>query len=162
MGYVFTLFLTLVSWCSTSQATLALSTTEAEYMAMTEAIKEGIWQQGLVDDLRIKHDQLKSIVIAWVLLLKKNQIYYAWTKHIDVRFHFVREILEEADLVPEKIQTMENLQICLPRWFREQSSTIVRTYSIFFQLLELGRAWKTPRGGGWIGVNANLMIFLNK
>ena len=42
-----------VSWKSTLQSTVALSTTEAEYMAMTEAVKEAIWLQGLLDDLGV-------------------------------------------------------------------------------------------------------------
>jgi len=60
--------------------------------------------------------------------LMKNQVYHERTKHIDVRFHFVREILEEYDLVLEKIHTKENSANML----RELSSTIVRTYSTFF------------------------------
>ena len=50
-GYVFTFSQALVSWRSTLQSTVALSTAEAEYMAMTEAMKEAIWLQGLLDDL---------------------------------------------------------------------------------------------------------------
>jgi len=42
-GYVFTLSQVLVSWFCTLQSTAALSTTEAEYMALTEAVKEVIW-----------------------------------------------------------------------------------------------------------------------
>jgi len=50
---VFTLSQVPVSWYSILQPTVALSTTEAEYMAMTEAMKEAIWLQGLLDDLGI-------------------------------------------------------------------------------------------------------------
>ena len=52
-GYVFTLARAPVSWKSTLQSTVALSTTEAEYMAITEAVKEAIWLQGLLDDLGV-------------------------------------------------------------------------------------------------------------
>ena len=41
--------------------------------------------------------------------LAKNQVYHARTKHIDVRFHFVREILDEGDIKLLKIHTKENL-----------------------------------------------------
>uniref|UniRef100_A0A3Q7EY05 Reverse transcriptase Ty1/copia-type domain-containing protein n=1 Tax=Solanum lycopersicum TaxID=4081 RepID=A0A3Q7EY05_SOLLC len=50
-GYVFTLGGSVVSWKATLQPTVTLSTTEAEYMALTEAVKEGIWLKGLVSDL---------------------------------------------------------------------------------------------------------------
>ena len=57
-GYVFTLTKAPVSWKSTLQSTVALSTTEAEYMAITEAVKEAIWLQGLLDDLGVGHKQV--------------------------------------------------------------------------------------------------------
>uniref|UniRef100_A0A3Q7IES9 Reverse transcriptase Ty1/copia-type domain-containing protein n=1 Tax=Solanum lycopersicum TaxID=4081 RepID=A0A3Q7IES9_SOLLC len=47
IGYVFTLGGSVVSWKATLQPTVTLSTTEAEYMALTEAAKEGIWLKGL-------------------------------------------------------------------------------------------------------------------
>ena len=48
---MFTLAKEPASWKSTLQSIVALSTTEAEYMAITEAVKEAIWLQGLLDDL---------------------------------------------------------------------------------------------------------------
>ncbi|GKG01605.1 hypothetical protein Tco_0306310 [Tanacetum coccineum] len=53
-GYVITLAKALVSWKSTLQSTTALSTIEAEYMAMTDVVKEAIWLQGLLSELGIK------------------------------------------------------------------------------------------------------------
>ena len=58
-GYVLTLSQAPVSWRSILQSTVALSTTKAEYMAMTEVMKEAIWLQGLLDDLGIDQDLLK-------------------------------------------------------------------------------------------------------
>ena len=57
--YVFTLSQVRVSWRSILQSTVAFSTTEAEYMAMTKAMKRAIWLHGLLDDLGIKQDLLK-------------------------------------------------------------------------------------------------------
>ena len=57
-GYVFTLSQAPLSWHSTLQSDVALLITEADYMAMTEPIKEDIWLQGLFYDLGIEHDQL--------------------------------------------------------------------------------------------------------
>ena len=42
------------------------------------------------------------------IYLAKNQVYHATTKHIDVKFHFVREILDEGDIKLQKIHTKEN------------------------------------------------------
>jgi len=43
------------------------------------------------------------------IYLAKNEVHYAWTKHIDVRFHFMREILDESDIELKKISTKVNL-----------------------------------------------------
>ena len=51
MGYVFTIRGCAVSWKASLQATVALSTTEAEYMAISEACKEAIWLRGLYTEL---------------------------------------------------------------------------------------------------------------
>ena len=66
-------------------------------MAMMEAMKVTIWLQGLLDDLRIDQDLLKSNSMS-AIYLAKNQVYHARMKHIDVRFHSVREILMKVTL----------------------------------------------------------------
>ena len=93
-GYVFTFSQVPVSWRSTLQSTVALSTTEAEYMVMTEAMKEAIWLQGLLDDLGVDQDLLKINCDSMsAIYLAKNQVYHARTKHIDVRFHLFGRFL---------------------------------------------------------------------
>jgi len=108
-GYLFTLAKAPVSWKSTLQSTVALSTTEAEYMAITEAVKEAIWLYGLLKDLGVGQKQLEVFSDSQSAIhLAKNQVFHARTKHIDVRYHFVREILEEEEILLEKIHTIEN------------------------------------------------------
>ena len=78
-------------------------------MAMTEAMKEAIWLQGLLDDVGIDHDLLKINCDSMsAIYLVKKQVYHARTKHIDARFHFIREILDEGDIELLKIHTKEN------------------------------------------------------
>ena len=55
-GFIFTSGNTTVSWMSQLQKIIALSTTDAEYIAITEASKEMIWLQGLLSELRFKQD----------------------------------------------------------------------------------------------------------
>jgi len=109
INIVFTLFQAPVSWRSTIQSTVSLSTTKAEYMAMMDVMKEAISLQRFLNDLgidqallKINYDSINAIYLA------KNQVYHATTKHIDVRFHFVREILDESDIELQKIQMKEN------------------------------------------------------
>ena len=78
-------------------------------MAMTEAMKEAIWLQGLLDDLGTDQNLLKiNCDCMSAIYLVKNQVYHARTKHIDVRFHFVQKILDEGNIELLKIHTKEN------------------------------------------------------
>ncbi|VVA22779.1 PREDICTED: Retrovirus-related Pol poly from [Prunus dulcis] len=77
-------------------------------MAVTEAIKEVIWLQGLFDDLGVQQDHMDVHYDSQsAIYLSKNQVHHAHTKHIDVRFHFVREIIDEGDILLQKIETSE-------------------------------------------------------
>ena len=108
-GYLFTLARAQVSLKSTLQSTVALSTTEVEYMVVTEVVKEAIWLKGMLEDLgggkkhiMVHCDSQSAICLA------RNQVFYVGTKHIDVGYHFVREILEESEIFLQKVETKEN------------------------------------------------------
>ena len=55
-GYLFTLFGSAISWKSNLQSVAALSTTEAEYIALAEAVKESMWLRGILTDLGSNRD----------------------------------------------------------------------------------------------------------
>ena len=105
-GYVFTLGGSVVSWKATLQPTVTLSTTEAEYMALTEAAKEGIWLRGLVRDLGLHHDQATIYCDSLsAICLAKDQVHHERTKHIDVRYYFLRS---EKRVKVNKVGTADN------------------------------------------------------
>jgi hypothetical protein len=92
-GYAFMLAGGCISWCSKKQATVALSSTEAEYIAATQAAKEAIWLRTFLKELHLAQ---KSAT--WIFsdsqgsnALIRNPVYHARTKHIDIQYHFVRE-----------------------------------------------------------------------
>ncbi|XP_052291667.1 uncharacterized mitochondrial protein AtMg00810-like [Citrus sinensis] len=68
-GYVFTFAGGPISWKSTLQSIIGLSTTEAEYMAITEVVKEAIWLQGLLENLGFARSTLMCIVTVKVLFI---------------------------------------------------------------------------------------------
>ena len=90
-GYVFMLNGGAVSWSSKRQDTISLSTTEAEYIALTHAAKEAIWFRNLLSELfgpivepiLINSDNQSAIALA------KDDRFHARTKHIDIRYHFI-------------------------------------------------------------------------
>ena len=98
-GYVFFLNSDVVSWNSKRQPTVATSSTEAEYMSLYSATQEVIWLRLLLKDLEYT-DQAATIIFQdnqGCIALAKNPVYHARTKHIDIKFHFLREkVLDEV------------------------------------------------------------------
>lgn len=93
---MFTLFGTTVSSKSNLQPVVALSATEAKYISFTKAVKEALWLQGIIMELGLQHDK---VIVYFdnqsALHIAKHQIFYERSKHIDVKLHFVRDILGE-------------------------------------------------------------------
>ncbi|GKD92716.1 retrovirus-related pol polyprotein from transposon TNT 1-94 [Tanacetum coccineum] len=85
----------VVSWKATLQHVVALSTTKAKYMALMEAVKEAIWLKGLLEELGV---ELNTVAVncdnQGAIHLSRNHIFHERTKHINVRYHFIREVLE--------------------------------------------------------------------
>ncbi|KAG8499322.1 hypothetical protein CXB51_005880 [Gossypium anomalum] len=107
--YIFTIGGCAISWKVTLQTIVALSTTEAEYMAITRACKEAIWLKGLFSELN--EDLQISTVFCdrqSAIFFTKDQMFHERTKHIDVRYHFVRDIIACGDIIVSKISTHEN------------------------------------------------------
>ncbi|XP_074361194.1 secreted RxLR effector protein 161-like [Apium graveolens] len=90
-GYTFALGGSIANWKATLQTTVTLSTKEAEYMALTEAAKEGIWLKGLVSDLGLHHDQATVYFDSLgTICLVEDQVHHERTEHIDVRYYILR------------------------------------------------------------------------
>lgn len=119
-GYVFLVDGGAVSWSSKKQELVTLSTTEAEYVAQTHAAKEAIWLRRLVEQLfgpaegpTILFSDSKSAIA-----LAKDGHYHARTKHIDIRYHFIRYIIEKGTIkliyCPTNDMTADILTKALP------------------------------------------------
>ena len=94
-SYVCTVCRSCISWKSQLQHIVALSTTESEYIAITEAMKEAIWLKGVLSELKF----LKATPVVYsdsqsTIQLCKNHVFHDRTKHTDVRFHFIRDVVE--------------------------------------------------------------------
>ena len=109
-GYVFNLFGGAISWMSKRQAVVSLSTTKVEYMVSTHASKEVVCLQILCSStgfvqkgVRLDCDSQSEIFPA------KNPTYHAKEKHIDVKYHFVRDMVEDKKVLLEKVDTVKNV-----------------------------------------------------
>ncbi|GJT13377.1 retrotransposon protein, putative, ty1-copia subclass [Tanacetum coccineum] len=108
-GYVFMVHGCVVSWKATLQHVVALSTTEAEYMALTEAVKESIWLKRLLIELGVN---LRSVIVNYdnqsAINLSRNAMFHKRTKHINVRYHFIREIVKSKEIEVAKTSAKDN------------------------------------------------------
>ena len=103
-GYTFTFAGGCVSWRSTKQKCTSQSSTEAEYVAAAEATKEAIWLNNLVKDLGILQpfvdlhcDSNSALHIA------ANRMTHGRVKHIDIRYHFIRQAVADKQIELIKI-----------------------------------------------------------
>ena len=99
-GYVFQIDGSTVSWSAKRQNVVALSTTEAEYVATTHAAQEALWLRSFLSELSedlTKPTTLYSNNQSSITLAKDDQ-FHARTKHIDIRFHFIRWIISDGKM----------------------------------------------------------------
>lgn len=112
-GYVFSLGGTAVSWRCRKQKTTALSTVEAEYLAMCETTKEALWLRALLTELgegKLFEEPLQiNVDNQGAMCLAKNQITSDRSKHIDLRYFFLREMVDEGKVAFKYVPSERNL-----------------------------------------------------
>ncbi|KAG8502460.1 hypothetical protein CXB51_000380 [Gossypium anomalum] len=110
-GYVFTMGSEAVSWSSKKQPSTALSSSEAEYMAVTAAAYQAVWIRRILDDL--KQTQVEATTIYCdnqsTIAMTKNLVYHSRTRHIETRHHFIRELVAKGDIKMEYCCTEEQV-----------------------------------------------------
>jgi hypothetical protein len=108
--YVFKMFGGAISWMSNRKVVIALSTIKVEYMAATHGSNEVVWLQRLCSRIEFEYRATKiSCDNQSVIFQAKNPAYYSKTKHINVQYHFIRDVVESNKVLLEKIDTLENI-----------------------------------------------------
>ena len=83
-----------------------LSTTEAKYMASSQACKEEIWLKGFLGEFGRIKDKVKLLYNSQnVIHFSKNPSYQSKTKHIPIKYHFFRHVTHEGGVALEKVHT---------------------------------------------------------
>lgn len=110
-GYCFKSYENLLSWKTTKQKTISLSSTEAEYVALSTAAQEGIWLKRLLDEFKITL-QIKPFVIYVDNQGVKSiaeQLETKRSKHIDLKYHFIRQQVQEGNIQLQYIQSDDQI-----------------------------------------------------
>ena len=128
-GYAFLMDGGAVLWNTKKQEIIALSTTEAEYVATTHAAKEGLWLRtfmnqvfGEVTGPLTLHSDNQSVIT-----LTRDHQYHTHTKHIDIRFHFIQWIVEDGKMKLIYCPTEEMVTDC---WKLRKEKPILAKYNL--------------------------------
>lgn len=99
-GYAFLLADGIISWSSKRQPTVALSTMEAEYLALAHACKEALWLRALITELGMPPPAPTDICTdnTAAISFAHDHQFHARSKHIDIRHHFVRDHITAGDI----------------------------------------------------------------
>lgn len=108
-AYVIKMANAAISWCSKRQAIVALSSTEAEYIALSSTVREVMWMRQLAQEVDEKLngptlllcDNQSSIKLA------ESEAYRPRTKHIDIRYHHTREKIDDGSISIKFCRTQE-------------------------------------------------------
>jgi hypothetical protein len=100
----------LISWSSKNQNNVALSTTEAEYIATGSCCAQILWMKATLNDFGIKFKNMPLLCDNEIAIkLTNNPIQHARTKHIDVRHHFIRDHQQKGNIYIKSVGTEDQL-----------------------------------------------------
>ncbi|XP_043809735.1 secreted RxLR effector protein 161-like [Manihot esculenta] len=108
-GVIYFLGSNPITWFSQKQKVVALSSCEAEYVAATAGACQGVWIERFLSELRGQQDKktLLRIDNRSAIALTKNRVHHSRSKHIDVKYHFLRDCVQNGDIEVEYVKTEE-------------------------------------------------------
>lgn len=110
-GFVFLLSGAAVTWNAKKQSLIALSTTEAEYVALVHAGREGIWIRSLLSEIGLVPKEATDLYCdnLGAVALTANPGFHARTKHFDIKLHWIRDRIASRELSVRFVPTEHNL-----------------------------------------------------
>jgi hypothetical protein len=118
-----------VSWSSKKQPIVTLSTTEAEFVAAASCACQSIWLRNILKHLKIDQDHNTLIFCdnSSSIKLSKNPILHGRCKHIDVRFHFLRDLTKEGIIELVHCKTQDQLADIMTKPLKLESYYSIRS-----------------------------------
>jgi hypothetical protein len=101
----------MVSWCSRKQTYVALSTTEAEYIALSMTVREAVWLHKLLVDL-FEH-VLDSTIIHYgnqsCVKIYDNLVFHDKWNHIEIKYHYIQDMVQRKEVLVQYLPTDEQV-----------------------------------------------------
>jgi hypothetical protein len=107
----FTLGSAMVSWCSRKQSSVALSIVEAEYIALSVAVREVVWLRKLLTNL-FDHEMDPTIIHCdnqSCVKLSENPVFHDRSKHIEIKYHYIRDMMQRIAVHVQYLPTHEQI-----------------------------------------------------
>jgi hypothetical protein len=100
----------LVAWLSKKQNSVSLSTAEAEYIAAGSCCAQLLWMKTMLHDYGVKHDTISLYCDnTSAISISKNPVFHSRTKHIDIKHHFIRDLVEDKIISLDHVPTESQL-----------------------------------------------------
>jgi len=108
-GMAFYLNENLITWNSYKQKTVSLSSCEAEFMAATAAAQQALWLRSLFSEVMKEKPKAVTLFVDnnSAIALMKNAVFHGRSKHIDIKYHFIRECIERGEIMVKRVGTNE-------------------------------------------------------
>jgi hypothetical protein len=122
-GFAYFIGLGTVSWSTKKQPIITLSSSEAEYVALTHAAKDILWIHKILKEFLFLHNLSLPTTLycdnQGAIHLLKDAMFHGRTKHIDVHFHFIRQTITSGSIklvyIPTESMTVDIFTKSLPR-----------------------------------------------
>ena len=102
---------TAFTWLSKKQPIVILSTCEVEYVAATSVVCHAVWLRNLLKELNLTQEEPIKIGVdnKSTIALAKNPVFHDRSKHIDTRFHYIRECITRKDVQIEYVKSYDQI-----------------------------------------------------
>ena len=110
-GFVFFMGDTAFTWMSKKQPIVTLSSCEAEYVAATSCVCHAVWLRNLLKELSMTQEDPTQIRVdnKLAIALAKNPVFHDRSKHIDIRYHYIRECITRKDVQVEYVRSQDQI-----------------------------------------------------
>lgn len=110
-GYCFSLGSGIFSWCSKKQDIVTQSTAEAEYVAATAAVNQVLWLRKIFVDVHLEQTESTEVFVdsQGAIDISHNPVFHNKTKHFSIKFHFLREVQQNGDIILVHCRSADNL-----------------------------------------------------
>lgn len=130
-GYCFTLGSGMISWASRKQKIVATSSCEAEYVAASDAAKELIWLRTLLTDIGFPKNNEPSPLLCdnnGAIVLSGDPSFHNKSKHIDVKYHHLRQLVNNNEINVSYINTHDNIADTLTKALEQKQYARLRGF----------------------------------